>query len=101
MFVTANLDPFVPIGRLGAPPISFAPPADGARVESRMIEHVSPAQLQSPVKPRERLGEGDEGGDIEQGAEAAHWRLQRLKEQSFATQGSAAVGLMELMAGKR
>jgi hypothetical protein len=95
-FVTANLDPFIPIGRLGAPPISFAPPLDGARVESRMVEqHVTPQQLQA--RRPERLGERDEGGDIQERG----WRAQRVKEQAYGTTGSAAVGLLELMAGRR
>jgi hypothetical protein len=85
--------------------VLFAPPKEGAHISSRVLEleHVSPQQLVSSP-PAKRLGEHDES-DIEQGAAAAHWRLQRLKEQSYrassAVQGNAAVGLMELMAGRR
>jgi hypothetical protein len=91
VFVKANLDPFQPIGRLGEPPVLFAVPRDliappGVSHRSQFEEH----------------GEGDS-------SEKVHQRMQRLKEDSFRTgdlcstavQGNAAVGLMELMSGRR
>jgi hypothetical protein len=103
VFVQANLDPFRPIGVLGQPPVSFAPPAASTGVESRVVEgyevrssppvqSVSPAALMSPTR---------EG-------ESKHERLARLKEQSYkesssvqGNAGNAAKGLLELMSGRR
>ncbi|KZM20022.1 uncharacterized protein EKO05_0003352 [Ascochyta rabiei] len=103
VFVRANLDPFRPIGALGHPPVSFAPPTHSAGVESRTVEgydvrssppvqSVSPAALESPLH----------------GQASKHERLQRLKEQQWretsagaGTAGSAAKGLLELMSGRR
>ena len=103
VFVKANLDPFRPIGALGQPPVSFAPPTQNSAIEQRVVEgydvrssppvqSVSPAALMSPAH----------------GEESKHERLQRLKgqqwrENSSATEtaGSAAKGLMELMSGRR
>jgi hypothetical protein len=128
VFVTANLDPFRPIGKLGMPPVQFALPPDGSKISSRTVhaynlssspldtvlpQSVSPHQLTSPVKqrpamPRTRLGEHDDV-DIEQGADTAHRRLQQLKEQRYrqsdltssTVKGSAAEGLLELMTSRR
>ncbi|KAL5116870.1 hypothetical protein ACEQ8H_005222 [Pleosporales sp. CAS-2024a] len=91
LFVKANLDPFRPIGKLGQPPVQFAIPKD--------------IYGPPPSSHTQQLGEADDA-DI---AERAHERLQRLKEQSYqagnalssAGQGKAAVGLMELMSGRR
>ncbi|KAF3006595.1 hypothetical protein E8E13_007128 [Curvularia kusanoi] len=103
VFVRANLDPFRPIGALGQPPVSFAPPTENSAVEHRVIEgyevgssppvqSVSPAALMSPTR----------------GEESKHERLQRLKEQQWrensgatGNAGNAAKGLMELMSGRR
>ncbi|KAJ8108964.1 hypothetical protein OPT61_g7805 [Boeremia exigua] len=103
VFVKANLDPFRPIGALGQPPVSFAPPQQSSAVESRVIEgyevgssppvqSVNPAALMSPIR----------------GGESKHDRLQRLKEQQWreassaqGNAGNAAKGLMELMSGRR
>ncbi|KAG9203206.1 hypothetical protein G6514_003124 [Epicoccum nigrum] len=103
VFVRANLDPFRPIGALGQPPVSFAPPTQNNAIDQRVVEgydvrssppvqSVSPAMLMSPAR----------------GEESKHERLQRLKEQQWresssatGTAGSAAKGLMELMSGKR
>lgn len=103
VFVRANLDPFRPIGALGLPPVSFAPPTQSSAIEQRVVEgydvrssppvqSVSPAALTSPTH----------------GEESKHERLQRLKEQKWkenssttGTAGSAAKGLMELMSGRR
>jgi hypothetical protein len=110
IFVKANLDPFLPIGKLAQPPVLFAIPKEGAHISSRMVEHsVSPEQLVSPVKQYRPQPEEYEIADIEEGAAAAHQRLQHLKEQSFraadltnnAVKGNAAVGLLELMSGRR
>ncbi|KAH7082200.1 hypothetical protein FB567DRAFT_100155 [Paraphoma chrysanthemicola] len=123
VFVKANLDPFRPIGKLGQPPVQFGIPKDGTQVSSRMIQpydlsssppgpvlpqSISPEQLMSPVKQQLRLGEHDDA-DIEEGAAAAHRRLQCLKDQSYyasdptsnAVKGNAAVGLLELMHSRR
>lgn len=133
VFVKANLDPFRPIGKLGMPPVQFAVPLDGSRISSRPVQaydlsspppdaavpqSVSPHQLTSPVKLRPsyttptaakfRIGEHDDA-DIEHGADAAHRRLQQLKEQRYqqsdltssAVKGSAAEGLLELMTSRR
>jgi hypothetical protein len=126
-FVTANLDPFRPIGRLGQPPVQFAAPKDGTRINSGTIQDynlssstgaelpqsISPDQLMPPIKRKASysattLGEEDEE-DIEEGAVAAHRRLQRLKDQSYpagdmtssGVQGNAAFGLLKLMSGKQ
>lgn len=103
VFVKANLDPFRPIGALGQPPVSFAPPTQSYGIESRAVEgyevgssppvqSVSPAALMSPIR----------------GEESKHDRLQRLKEQQWketnsvqGNAGNAAKGLLELMSGKR
>lgn len=103
VFVKANLDPFRPIGALGQPPVSFAPPTQSHGAEVRAVEgyevgssppvqSVSPAALMSPIR----------------GGESKHDRLQRLKEQQWretsnvqGNAGNAAKGLMELMSGKR
>lgn len=103
VFVRANLDPFRPIGALGQPPVSFAPPTQSSTIEQRVVEgydvrssppvqSVSPAVLMSPTH----------------GEESKHERLQRLKQQQWketssatGTAGSAAKGLMELMSGRR
>ncbi|KAF1924569.1 uncharacterized protein M421DRAFT_424706 [Didymella exigua CBS 183.55] len=103
VFVKANLDPFRPIGALGQPPVSFAPPNQSTGIESRVVEgyevgssppvqSVSPAAMMSPVR----------------GGESKHERLARLKEQSYresssvqGNAGNAAKGLMELMSGRR
>lgn len=103
VFVKANLDPFRPIGALGQPPVSFAPPAQSGAVETRVVEgyevgssppvqSVSPATLMSPMS----------------GGESKHEKLQRLKEQQWresssaqGNAGKAAKGLMELMSGRR
>jgi len=103
VFVKANLDPFRPIGALGQPPVSFAPPVQSGAVETRVVEgyevgsspplqSVSPAALMSPMR----------------GGESKHERLQRLKEQQWresssaqGNAGNAAKGLMELMSGRR
>ncbi|KAJ4350799.1 hypothetical protein N0V95_004411 [Ascochyta clinopodiicola] len=103
VFVRANLDPFRPIGALGHPPVSFAPPTHSAGIEARTVEgyevgssppvqSVSPAALESPLH----------------GQASKHERLQRLKEQQWreasagaGTAGSAAKGLLELMSGRR
>ncbi|KAF1843102.1 uncharacterized protein K460DRAFT_407470 [Cucurbitaria berberidis CBS 394.84] len=107
VFVKANLDPFRPIGKLGAAPIQFLPPQDGMSASSRTIygqdfsssppgailpQSVSPAQLMSPVRrnahygtptvSRIRMGEHD-GEDIEARDMTPHQRLQRLKEQNY------------------
>tara|TARA_R110002003_G_scaffold27_6_gene1381 strand:+ start:8021 stop:8755 length:735 start_codon:yes stop_codon:yes gene_type:complete len=123
VFVKANLDPFRPIGKLGQPPVQFDIPKDGTQVSSRMLQSyelsssppgpvlpqsISPEQLMSPVKQQQRLGEHDDA-DIEEGAAAAHRRLQRLNDQSYyagdltssAVKGNAAVGLLELMHSRR
>jgi len=129
-FVKANLDPFRPIGKLGQPPVHFAAPKDGSQISSRTIQgynyslsssppgpelpkSVSPDQLMSPAKRKvayaSSLGEHDDV-DIEEGAAAAHRRLQRLKDQSYYSSGdmaasvvkdNAAVGLLKLMSGRR
>ncbi|KAF2824715.1 hypothetical protein CC86DRAFT_295844 [Ophiobolus disseminans] len=130
-FITASLDPFHPIGTLGQPPVQFAIPNDGSRISSRTIhgfnhdlsssppgavlpQSVTPDQLMSPMKRSvnyiSTLGEHDEV-DIEEGAVAAHRRLQRLKDQSYyqasdrtnsvVKDDAAAVGLLELMSGRR
>jgi len=103
VFVRANLDPFVPIGALGQPPVSFAPPSTNTGTTSRIVEgyevgssppvqSVSPAALVSPAR---------EG-------ESKHERLARLKEQAYkenssvqGNAGNAAKGLLELMSGRR
>lgn len=94
VFVKANLDPFRPIGALGQPPVSFAPPTQSTGVESRVVEGYEvgsspPVQSVSPAR----------------GGESKHERLARLKEQSYressSVQGNAAKGLMELMSGRR
>jgi hypothetical protein len=102
VFVKANLDPFRPIGTLGAAPVHFAPPTHSTGVESRTVEgyevgssppvqSVSPAALTSPIRE-----------------ESKHERLQRLKEQQWressgvrGNAGNAAKGLLELMSGRR
>jgi hypothetical protein len=130
-FVKANLDPFRPIGKLGHPPIHFAAPQDGGlQTSSRTIQgfrydlsssppgaalpqSISPDQLMSPAKRKadytSELGEHDDA-DIEEGAVAAHRRMQRLKDQSYysgsdmtssVVKDNAAVGLLELMSGRR
>lgn len=123
-FVKANLDPFRPIGKLGAAPVQFLPPQDSANVSSRMLHayelsssppdiqlpnSLSPGQLMSPVRSTpqytHRLGELDTA-DLES---EPHQRLQRLKELSYARgelatsagQGNAAEGLLELMHARR
>jgi hypothetical protein len=89
VFVKANLDPFRPIGKLGQPPVQFAIPGDSppsTTYDTRLVEH----------------------NDAET-AESARQRLQRLKDESFragsmtnsAVKGNAAVGLLELMSGRR
>jgi hypothetical protein len=91
VFVKANLDPFRPIGKLGQPPVQFAIPKD---------------ICDPPASRPTHLEEDDDDADI---AGRAHQRLQRLKEQSYqagnlsssAVKGNAAVGLLELMAGRR
>lgn len=102
VFVKANLDPFRPIGTLGAAPVHFAPPTHSTGVESRTVDgyevrssppvqSVSPAALTSPLR----------------GEESKHERLQRLKEQQWressgqGNAGNAAKGLLELMSGRR
>jgi hypothetical protein len=67
VFVKANLDPFRPIGKLGAAPVQFAIPTGNMAPSSRMIhgygqsssppgaelpKSVSPVQLMSPVRQR-------------------------------------------------
>ncbi|KAF2029342.1 hypothetical protein EK21DRAFT_113071 [Setomelanomma holmii] len=122
VFVKANLDPFRPIGKLGQPPVQFDIPKDGTQISTHIVESydlsssppglplpqsISPQQLMSPIK-QTRLGEYDDA-DIEEGATAAHRRLQRLKDQSYyegdltssAVKGNAAVGLLELMHSRR
>jgi hypothetical protein len=89
VFVKANLDPFQPIGKLGRPPVQFAIPSE--------IYDLNP--------PPPRV---EEHNDV-QVAESAHERLQRLKDESYrassiansAVKGNAAVGLLELMSGRR
>jgi hypothetical protein len=91
VFVKANLDPFRPIGKLGQPPVQFAIPKD----------------IYGP--PADVAARPDADDDDAHVAEGAHQRLQRLKEQSYQTgnlsssavQGNAAVGLLELMSGRR
>ncbi|KAF2850161.1 hypothetical protein T440DRAFT_490050 [Plenodomus tracheiphilus IPT5] len=127
VFVEANLDPFRPIGKLGAAPVMFLPPSDGLRVSSHsaitsepsssppgtgLPNSVSPEQLMSPVKHRSnhasQMGEYDEA-DIDAREVSAHRRLQRLKEQQYlesdvtssAVKGNAAKGLLELMHATR
>jgi hypothetical protein len=89
VFVKANLDQFRPIGKLGQPPVQFAIPGDSppsTTYDTRLVEH----------------------NDAET-AESARQRLQRLKDESFragsmtnsAVKGNAAVGLLELMSGRR
>jgi len=125
-FVQVNLDPFRPIGKLGQPPIHFAAPKDGTQISSRTVhgyDDLSPSpeeQLPQSISPEQlritsgttmssSLGEHDDE-DIEEGAVAAHRRLQRMKEQSYeaggdltssAVKGNAAFGLLELMSGRR
>ncbi|KAH6633567.1 hypothetical protein C7974DRAFT_174377 [Boeremia exigua] len=120
VFVKANLDPFRPIGALGQPPVSFAPPVDRSGVESRVVEgyDVGSSPPVQSVSPSELMGSA-------RGGESKHARLQRLKEQqwretsgtqgressgaqgnagtagSAGSAGSAAKGLMELMSGRR
>jgi hypothetical protein len=92
VFVKANLDPFRPIGKLGQPPVQFAIPKD----------------IYGPPADRTSRLEEDDDDDAHV-AEGAHQRLQRLKEQSYqagspsnsAVKGNAAVGLLELMSGRR
>ncbi|KAH8708536.1 hypothetical protein GQ44DRAFT_830720 [Phaeosphaeriaceae sp. PMI808] len=123
VFVMANLDPFRPISKLGQPPVQFQIPQDDTQISSRAIhdytvsssppepqlpQSISPNQLMSPAKHHTQLGEADDA-DIEEGAHAAHMRLQRMKDQSlqggdptsFAVKGNAAFGLLELMSGRR
>jgi hypothetical protein len=88
VFVKANLDPFRPIGKLGQPPVQFAIPGSSPPTihDTRLLER----------------------NDAE-AAETARERLQRLKDESFqagnmttsAVKGNAAVGLLELMSGRR
>ena len=107
VFVKANLDPFRPIGKLGAAPVQFLPPTDSMAASSRAIhaydlsssppnvelpQSVSPAQLMSPIRQssnyrtptlnRIRMGEHDDE-DIEARDMTPHQRLQRLKEQKY------------------
>lgn len=128
-FVKANLDPFRPVGKLGQPPVHFAAPQDGSRFSSQTIhgyshdltssppgvvlpQSISPQQLISPTnrKADHTSTMGEHGDDaIEEGAAAAHRRLQRLKDQTYhagqrsgsVTTDNAAVGLLELMHGRR
>lgn len=66
------------------------------------------SSIDAPVTHIARLGEDDDV-DIEEGAAAAHIRLQRMKDQSLpasdltsiAVKGNAAFGLLELMSGRR
>jgi hypothetical protein len=89
VFVKANLDPFQPIGKLGRPPVQFA----------------IPSETYDPNPPPPLV---EEHHDV-QVAESAHERLQRLKDESYrassiansAVKGNAAVGLLELMSGRR
>jgi hypothetical protein len=89
VFVKANLDPFQPIGKLGRPPIQFA----------------IPTEIYDPNPPPPQI---EEHHDVEV-LESAHQRLQRLKTESYrasnlvnsAVKGNAAVGLLELMSGRR
>jgi hypothetical protein len=90
VFVKANLDPFQPIGKLGRPPVQFAIPSD--------VHDLNP--------PPPRV---EKHNDVQVAAESAHERLQRLKDESYrasgiansAVKGNAAVGLLELMSGRR
>ncbi|KAI8936608.1 hypothetical protein NX059_007007 [Plenodomus lindquistii] len=129
VFIKANLDPFRPIGKLGAAPVMFLPPSDGLGASSRPVESwdpsssppgvvelpksVSPEQLMSPVRQKlshvPHMGEYDDI-DIDATREvSAHQRLQRLKEQQYlesdvtssAVKGNAAKGLLELMHATR
>ncbi|KAL6704112.1 hypothetical protein ACN47E_008775 [Coniothyrium glycines] len=129
-FVQANLDPFRPIGKLGAAPVLFAPPQAASPVPSHAMnkynltssppdvalpQSVSPNQLMSPAQTplnqsasRIRMGEHDDA-DITGGTVTAHQRLQRLKEQQYreselssnVVKGNAAAGLLELMNRQR
>jgi hypothetical protein len=89
VFVKANLDPFQPIGKLGRPPVQFA----------------IPSEVYHPNPPPPRV---EKHNDV-QVAESAHERLQRLKDETYqassmansAVKGNAAVGLLELMSGRR
>ena len=124
VFVKANLDPFRPIGKLGAAPVQFAIPTGNMAPSSRMIhgydqsssppgaellKSVSPGQLMSPVRQRPNyqmpaqnryhIGEHD-AEDINTREEAARQRYQWLKDQKYYEGGvkaNAADGLLQLM----
>lgn len=103
VFVQANLDPFRPIGALGQPPVSFAPPAASTGVQARVVEgyEVGSSPPVQSVSPSALVSPAREG-------ESKHERLARLKEQSYKENsgvqenaGNAAKGLLELMSGRR
>jgi hypothetical protein len=121
-FVKANLDPFRPIGKLGAAPVQFAIPTGNMAPSSRMIhgydysssppgvgllKSVAPGQLKSParqkpnypmpIQSRDRIGEHDmENMDTA----LARQRLQWLNQQKYFEGGvkaNAADSLLQLM----
>lgn len=103
VFVRANLDPFVPIGALGQPPVSFAPPATHTGTSSRVLEgyEVGSSPPGQSVSPAALVSSARDG-------ESKHERLARLKEQAYkenrsvqGNAGNAAKGLLELMSGRR
>lgn len=123
-FISANLDPGRPIGRLGTGPI-LLPTAISSRMiyDSRLPSSppmsVAPEQLMSPVRAMSNfrtpvpqkirdVDEDYEGEEMDlEGTAAEH--LHRIREHMFeegdltssAVKGHAAKGLMELMTSRR
>jgi hypothetical protein len=124
VFVKANLDPFRPIGKLGAAPVQFAIPTSNMAPSSRMIHgydissspprvelprSVAPDQLMSPVRQRpnyqtstqsrDHIGEHD-AEDINTRNELERQRSQWLNQQKYFEGGvkaNAADSLLQLM----
>ena len=120
-FITANLDPLRPIGKLTPAPI-LLPPTTSSRIVHEYDMPSSPppgeapnmiSQLRSPTKqpqdyttpvnqsPRSQNPEDD---SRDGSAQSGLRKMQRFQEgdlTSSAVKGNAAKGLMQLMAGKR
>lgn len=122
-FITANLDPFRPIGKLTPAPI-LLPPTTSSRIvhdydmpssppPGETPKLISPAQLRSPTKqpqdyttPVNQSPQSQKPDDDSRdgSAQSGLRKMQRFQEgdlTSSAVKGNAAKGLMQLMAGKR
>lgn len=109
VFVKANLDPFRPIGKLGAAPVLFLAPSDSLTPSSQQAiaydpsssaptahtlpKSVSPKQLMSPVRqkhtPAQQMGMGEyDEADLDASHVAAphahaHFQLRRLRDEQY------------------